>query len=161
MTVLSPLLSNEEKILLPYLLDESVPLRKKGITRGNFSEESSEENIRALILSQVLSLKLHSDHLGEVQELCVVGGGARNSLMMQWIADAFDAETYTIENFPVAAPLGCAISAAVNSLNISYKEAAERFVRKDPSSAKKPIPENVKTMRELVKRYHEFENKNT
>ncbi|MFC1840482.1 FGGY-family carbohydrate kinase [Thermodesulfobacteriota bacterium] len=154
------LLSNEEKILLPYLLDESVPLRKKGIRRDNFTEESGEENIRALILSQVLSLKLHSDHLGEAHELCVVGGGARNSLMMQWIADAFDVETYTIENFPVAAPLGCAISAAVKLLNISYEETATRFVRKDPSSVKKPIPENVKKMQRLVKRYHELENRN-
>jgi sugar (pentulose or hexulose) kinase len=155
-----PLLSHDEKILLPYLLDESVPLRKKGIVRNDFGEDSAEENIRALILSQILSLKLHSGHLGEVKELCVVGGGARNSVMMQWIADAFGAETYTIENFAVAAPLGCAISAAVNSLNISYEEAAEKFVRKDPSSVRKPIPENVKTMQELIKRYRELENSN-
>ena len=52
--------------------------------------------------------------------------------MMQWIADAFGAETYTIENFAVAAPLGCAVSAAVKALNISYEEAAEKFVRKKP-----------------------------
>ncbi len=155
----SPLLSPEEKILLPYLLDESVPLRKKGVVRDNFSEDSGEENIRALILSQVLSLKLHSGHLGDVKDLCVVGGGARNSLMMQWIADAFDAETCTIENFAVAAPLGCAISAAVKALNISYEEAAEKFIRKDPSSIKKPIPDNVKTMQGLVKRYKELERK--
>ena len=154
------LLSPDEKLLLPYLLDESVPLRKKGILRDNFPDHLAGINIRALILSQVLSLKLHSDHLGEVRELCVVGGGARNSIMMQWIADAFGAETYTIENFAVAAPLGCAISAAVNSLNISYEEAAEKFVRKDPSSVRKPIPENVKTMQELIKRYRELENSN-
>lgn len=154
----SPLLSGDERILLPYLLDESVPLKKKGIFRENFNEDSTEENIRALILSQVLSLKLHSDHLGKVKELCVVGGGARNSLMMQWIADAFGAETYTIENFAVAAPLGCAISAAVKVLKISYDEAAKKFVKKDTSSVKKPIPENVKIMKDLIKRYRELEN---
>jgi len=151
------LLSADEKLLLPYLFDESVPLRKKGIIRDNFSQEMPEENIRALILSQVLSLKLHSGHLGEVRELCVVGGGAKNGLMMQWIADAFNAETCTMENPPVAAPLGCAISAAVKSLNISYEEAAGRYVRKDGSSIKRPIPENVKTMKELIKRYLELE----
>lgn len=156
----TPILSGDEKILLPYLLDESVPLRKKGIVRYNFSEDSPEENIRALILSQVLSLKLHSGHLGEVNELCVVGGGARNSLMMQWIADAFGAEIYASENSTVAAPLGCAVSAAVKALNISYAEAADMFVRKDPSSIKKPITDNVNTIQGLVKRYHELENRN-
>jgi len=79
--------------------------------------------------------------------------------MMQWIADAFDAKTYTIENFPLAAPLGCAISAAVKSLDISYEEAAERFVRKDSSSIRTPIPENVIIIAELVKRYRELENR--
>ncbi len=133
----SPDLSPEEKILLPYLFDESVPLRRKGIVRENFNEDSGEENVRALILSQVLSLKLHSGHLGDVKELCVVGGGAGNSLMMQWIADAFGAETYTIENFAVAAPLGCAVSAAVKALNISYEEAAEKVCTKRPGIHKK------------------------
>jgi xylulokinase len=160
-TIAGPaLLANDEKLLLPYLFDESVPLRKKGIVRENFSLDIPEENIRALILSQVLSIKLHSGHLGEVKELCVVGGGAKNSLMMQWIADAFNAETYTIENPAVAAPLGCAISAAVKTLNISYEEASKRYVRKDTSSIKRPIPENVKTMKGLIKRYKELENSN-
>ncbi|MBN1906307.1 MAG: hypothetical protein JW927_14545 [Deltaproteobacteria bacterium] len=151
------LLSHDEKLLQPYLFDESVPLRKKGIIRANFHEDNPEENIRALILSQALSLKLHSGHLGEVNELCIVGGGSKNSLMMQWIADAFNAETCTIESPAVAAPLGCALSAAVNTLNISYEEAAKRYVRKDASSIKRPIPENVKTMKEIIKRYFELE----
>jgi sugar (pentulose or hexulose) kinase len=73
------LLSPDEKLLLPYLFDESVPVRKKGIIRDNFSSDNPEENIRALILSQVLSLKLHSGHLGEVNQLCVVGGGAKTA----------------------------------------------------------------------------------
>ena len=153
-------LSIDEKLLLPYLLDESVPLRKKGIIRGDFPEKYAGVNIRALILSQALSLRLHSNHLGNVKDLCVVGGGTGNIIMMQWIADAFGAKTYTIENPTVAAPLGCAISAAVKRLNISYEEAAKRFVRKDPSSLRKPIAENAKIMQGLVKRYHELENRN-
>ncbi len=152
-----PFISNDERLLLPYLLDESVPLRKKGIIRDNFPEKYAGVNIRALIISQVLSLKLHSGHLGEVNDLCVAGGGAANSLMMQWIADAFDADTSTIENPAIAAPLGCAISAAVKALGISYEEAAERFVRKDTTSVRKPILKNVKTMQGLVKRYQKLE----
>lgn len=156
----TPLLSMDEKLLLPYLLDESVPLRKKGLIRDNFPDNVAEDNIRALILSQVLSLRIHSDHLNDVGELCIVGGGTGNNLMMQWIADAYGACTYTIENPAVAAPLGCAISAAKKVLDISYDEAADRFVRKDFKSIRNPVPENIKTMRGLVKRYIELENRN-
>ena len=153
------LLSPDEKIMLPYLLDESVPLRKKGIIRDGFSDDNAEDNIRALILSQVLSLRLHSDHLGNVHDLCIVGGGAGNNLMMQWIADAYNAKTYTIENPSVAAPLGCAISDAVKVLNISYDDATEKFIRKNPKSIKKPIPENVEFMQSLLDRYRELESR--
>lgn len=153
------LLSPDESLLLPYLFDESVPLKKRGIVRDGFSEENAGQNIRALILSQVLSMKLHSDHLGDVKDLCVVGGGAANSLMMQWISDAFNAETYTIATPSVAAPAGCAISAAVTALGISYEEAAAKFVKKDTSTVRKPIPENVKIMQGLAMRYKNLENK--
>jgi xylulokinase len=153
------LLTQNEKLLLPYLLDESVPLKKMGIIRDGFTAEDPGTNIRALILSQVLSLKLHSGHLGKVKELCVVGGGAKNNLMMQWIADAFNADTFTIETSAVAAPLGCAISAAVKTLNITYEEASERYVRRDALSTKKPILKNVKIMSGLIKRYEELENR--
>ncbi len=152
------LLSPDENMLLPYLMDESVPLKKRGIIRHGFSDKSGEVNIRALILSQVLSLRLHSNHLNNVRDLCVVGGGAENSLMMQWIADAYNAETYTIENPSVAAPLGCAISGAVRALNISYDDAVQRFVRKSPESIKRPVSANVKAMETLLKRYRELEN---
>ncbi len=152
-------LSVKEYIMLPYFLDESVPLRGRGVVREGFSEADDETNIRALMLSQVLALKRHSSQLGTVSELCVVGGGADNDTMMQWIADAFNAETYKIENAMVAAPMGCALSGAVSALGISYIEAAARFLGKDGASMRRPIQKNVVTMRTLIDRYAELEER--
>ncbi|MCP4756230.1 MAG: hypothetical protein GY866_35660 [Proteobacteria bacterium] len=153
-----PLLEAEERLMLPYLMDESVPLRKRGIVRNGFTEDDGQTNIRALHLSQVLSLKLHSSHLGLVEELCVVGGGSKNELMMQLIADAFQAGTYSIAKADVAAPMGCAISGAVTTLGISYKEAIRRFVQKDPDSFHSPVPENAEPMEALIERYRRLES---
>jgi len=153
------LLTGNEKLMLPYLMDESIPLRKIGIHREGFSEEEASANIRALHLSQVLSLKCHADHIGDPDEICVVGGAAKNHILRQWIADAFNAETYTISGADVAAPMGCAISGAKVALDISYQEATRRFVKKDLQSVCRPRSENVAVLRQLEQRYADLEDK--
>lgn len=150
-------LAPDENLMLPYLLDESVPLRKQGIIRDGFPEDDAQANIRALHLSQILTMKLHSKHLGDVDELCVVGGASGNPIMRQWIADAFQTRTYSIRNADSAAPFGCALSGAVAALGISYEEAAERFIRKDDASVCHPIPENDDVMTHLIERYKNLE----
>lgn len=150
-------LSDDERLLLPYLFDESVPLRKRGILRFGFSAEEAAVNIRALHLSQVLSLRTHSSHLGEVEELCIVAGGAKNRLLRQWIADVFQADTYSIRNAEAAAPFGCALSGASRVLGLTYAEAAERFIEKDPDSICRPLAGNVEVMKDLVRKYQELE----
>jgi xylulokinase len=151
------LLSANEKLMLPYLQDESVPLRGKGIVREGFHEYDAQANVRALFISQVLSLKLHSTHLSDVDSLCVVGGGAANRFMMQLISDIFKTETYIIKHADFAAPLGCAISGARAVLNISYKEAIKRFVQKETSSFLSPIKENLPKIDLLLDRYRVLE----
>ena len=153
----SLLLSPDEKLMLPYLFEESVPLRTQGLIRDGFSEDEARVNIRALHLSQILTMKLHSSHLGEADELCVVGGASGNPIMRQWIADAFQSRTYSIDNAESAAPFGCALSGATVALGMSYEEAAERFIRKDDASVCHPIPENQDVMTDLIERYRHLE----
>lgn len=155
----SPLLTENENILLPYLINESVPVRKAGVIRDGFDNNDSQKNIRALILSQVLSLRAHAKHLGEIDALCIVGGGAGNELMMQWIADVFNAKTYQIDHFASAAPLGCAISGAVAALQISYSEAVQDFVKIDKDSIHNPIPVNRERMSNLIQKYIDLEKR--
>ena len=47
--------------MLPYRQSESVPLRPSGIIRQGFDEGNARTNIRALSVSQVLSLRLLKD----------------------------------------------------------------------------------------------------
>jgi xylulokinase len=151
------ILKEKEKLLLPYLLDESVPLQKRGIIRDGFGEDDHETNIRALHLSQVLSLRLHTGHLSAVDEISIVGGGSHNRFLRQLIADVFNAKTFTIQNADFAAPLGCAISGARTLLGLSYEEAVRKFVQRDESSYLKPIIENVLKIETLLQRYAKLE----
>jgi len=154
-----PLLAENENLMLPFLQDESVPLIKKGIVRDGFGEDNANANIRALTMSQALSLKLHSGHLGDVDSICIVGGGSGNRFLNQIISDVFNAKIYRIKNAGYAAPFGCAISGAKSVLGISYDEAAEKFVEKDESSYLNPIKENIPKSRALCERYKRLERK--
>ena len=151
------ILREDEPLMLPYLRDESVPLRPAGILRDGFYDQDARTNIRSLHLSQVLSLKLHSGHLGRTDALCVVGGAGRNRFLRQLIADVFNSNTYNIRHTGFAAALGCAISGARVLLNISYEEAAERFVQIDRVSFAGPLESNRNTVCSLLQRYEALE----
>ncbi|MDM7999989.1 MAG: FGGY family carbohydrate kinase, partial [Dehalococcoidia bacterium] len=150
-------LREDEPLMLPYLRDESVPLRPAGIVRDGFDDQDARVNIRSLHISQVLSLKVHSGHLGRTDALCVVGGAGKNRFLRQLIADVFDSNTYNIRHAAFAAALGCAISGARAILNISYEEAAGRFVQIDRASSTRPIETNRSTVRKLLRRYEALE----
>ncbi len=156
-----PVLKEDENLMLPYLLSESVPLAQEGIIRQGFTEDEADANIRALHVSQVLSLKLHSDHLSGTESLCVVGGASRNPVLKQLIADVFGTRVYSVDHADFAAPLGCAVSGARHLLNISYEEAQERFVKRDSSPMIEPDPSNRKAVPRLLERYRELEQNNT
>jgi xylulokinase len=151
------ILREDEPLMLPYLSDESVPLRPRGILRDGFDDKDARVNIRSLHVSQVLSLKLHSNHLDRTDALCVVGGAGRNRFLRQLIADVFNSNTYNIGHADFAAALGCAISGARALLKISYEEAAERFVQIDRASFARPLEANRHPVRTLLQRYEALE----
>jgi xylulokinase len=150
-------LPEDERLMLPYLRDESVPLRPSGIVRDGFDDQDARVNIRSLHVSQVLSLKLHSGHLSRTGTLCVVGGAGRNRFLRQLIADVFDSSTYNIRHAGFAAALGCAISGARAVLDISYEEAASRFVQVDKASSAHPLKANRRPVGALLQRYEAME----
>ena len=154
-------LTEDEYLMLPYRQVESVPLRPSGIVRQGFDETDANTNIRALCVSQVLSLRLHSSHLSDPASICVVGGGAKNPFLMQLIADVFQAETYNIRHADLAAPLGCAVSGARQVRDISYPDAARRYVQRDEGSVRSPNPDTLATVRRLLDRYRLFEETGT
>ncbi|MFP4374424.1 MAG: FGGY family carbohydrate kinase [Spirochaetaceae bacterium] len=146
-----------EMLLLPYLQEESVPLRPAGIVRDGFAESEAMLNVRALHLSQALSLRLHASHVTDPGSLAVVGGGSHNERLRSFITDAFGAETYRIRNGEYAAPLGCAVAAARHVLGIDYEEAASRFVQVEEESRLAPEPGLAGPYEELLARFAELE----
>jgi sugar (pentulose or hexulose) kinase len=143
--------------MLPYLLDESVPQRSRGIVRDGFDDRDAEADIRALHISQALSLRLHSNHLNYAGALCVVGGGSKNRFLKQMIADVFDASIYTIRHADFAAAFGCAISGAKTLLRVSYEESASRFIQVDRASMVDPIRGNQTAIQALLCKYAALE----
>jgi sugar (pentulose or hexulose) kinase len=156
-----PILSDDENLMLPYLFNESVPVSKEGIIRQGFGEDDGPTNIRALHISQSLALKLHSSHLDRIDNICIVGGSAKNSFLRQIITDVFNAPSYSIKNADFAAPIGCAISGARRILKTSYKKAAEMFVQKDESTALKPVEQSTSRVKYLIEQYSLLEEDHT
>ncbi len=153
------ILKKDEKLMLPYLFNESVPVCKSGIVREDFDENDVRTNIRALHVSQCLSIRSHSSHLNRVKNICIVGGQSKNPFLRQMVTDVFKAKSYSIKNADFAAPIGCAISGARHLMNISYKKAGKLYMLKDKSTVLKPIRKNVSTIKHLLKRYADLENK--
>lgn len=150
-------LDENEPLMLPYLQAESVPLRPAGIARQGFGEGDAGTNIRALCVSQVLSLRLHSGHLRGAASIFVVGGASKNSFLMQLIADLFQAQAYKVRHADFAAPLGCAVSGARRTLNLSYPEAARRYVHRDETTVRAPDPSARPKVPHLLERYRRLE----
>jgi xylulokinase len=152
-----PALSAGEPLLLPYLMDESVPVAKAGIVRDGFSADDASANVRGLHVSQAVSLRLHSSHLSGVKEFCVAAGGAKNPFLRQTLADLFCAPCWSIKDADYAAPLGCAISALRRAAGGSYERAAGRVVRKDESTVTQP--RTGTPVERLLERYRSLEER--
>lgn len=146
---------DEEPIMLPYLTDESVPVAPAGIVREGFEEGEAAANVRALHLSQVASMRLHSSHLSDVDRVNVVGGGAVNAFLRQAIADAFGATVTVAEHAESAAPFGCALSAARFALDCSYEEVVRRFA--GGTEETRPDPSATAAWDRLVERFERLE----
>ena len=151
------IIRKDERLMLPYLIDESVPVRPRGFVRECFDELDAEVNIRALHISQALSLRLHSGHLSQAGGLCLVGGGAKNRFLRQLITDTFNTGTYAIRHADLAAAFGCAVSGAKYLLDISYEEAATKFVELDSGSLMHPLGQDHSSIRKLLQRYETLE----
>jgi sugar (pentulose or hexulose) kinase len=153
----SALLSPREPLMLPYLMDESVPLRKSGLVYDGLTAGDAAAEIRALHISQALALKMNSSHLNEARFICLVGGGSRNRFMRQVLADVFGAGIYSLDNAVYAAPLGCAISGAKYLSGVSYEEASKKYNHTTDGETCFPLDENAAVIHELLERYGDLE----
>lgn len=74
---------------------------------------SAESEVRAVVESQFLSMRLHAERLGvkQSQRLIVVGGASSNACMLQVLADVFNTPVYRLSSATNSAALGGAFRA--------------------------------------------------
>jgi len=125
---------NHGKIILPYFQPEIVPLvLQSGVRRFSLEENDEEGNVRAIVESQFLSMRLHSEWIGEApKEIYATGGGSINRDILQVAADVFSTDIRQFE-VPASAALGAALRAAKSYFeskgkNLSWQEITEPFL---------------------------------
>ena len=122
-----------ENLMLPYFDAESTPLILnpsvvyQGTPEFRSGKVSPEIKIRAILESQALTMKLHSEWMGEDFKRIRVTGGASNCRgFLQILANVFQAD---IEKIAIAdsAGLGAALIAAHNVTQIPYSDLFAQF----------------------------------
>lgn len=119
-------------IFLPHLMGERGPRPDpfaKGVFFGLSMAHGRAELVRAVLEGCALHLRSILDGLGPVEEMAIVGGGAKSPLWRQIIADATGVALLVPEVLEAGA-LGAAILAGVGvGVYPSVQDAARRLVR--------------------------------
>lgn len=148
---------NGGRLMLPYFEPESTPLVLKPGFRCNFEEATAAERIRALLESQVLSMRRHSAWQGQAfTRIRVTGGASQSDGMRQLVADIFQAPVETIQVANSAA-LGAAMRAANAVDGIPLPDLAARFCR--PTGVVKPDPAKRDQAEAMLAAFTAFEAK--
>ncbi|MHA1915885.1 MAG: xylulokinase [Promethearchaeota archaeon] len=135
---------NYGKIMLPYFFPEIVPLvLKPEVYRFGFDEDDQKGNIRAIIEAQFLSMRLHSQWIGEdPEEIYATGGGSTNLEILEIAANIFNTN---IRQFDVmnSAALGAALRSSKSYYDstgkkIDWKELVNQYLDIQKSVVIKP-----------------------
>ncbi len=123
-----------ENLMLPYFEAESTPLVLTPGVVCNFKNLSKEETARAIMESQILSMRLHSTwQKVNFRRIRVTGGASKSEALRRIIADVFQAEVETI-SVDNSAGLGAALRAAGQDFEALYTKfcSATSVTKPDP-----------------------------
>ena len=146
------------------------PVLKPGIHRFNAANRSvdsfkPEENIRAVVEGQLLSMRLHGNNIGLVpQKILATGGASVNKGLLRIMADVFGAPVYTGRGANSAS-----LGAAYRALHGWRCARARRFIPftkvvQLPQPFEKvfdPDPADYRLYTRLLSRYAELERRVT
>jgi len=155
---------NEGKIMIPHFLPEIVPqVLNPKVYRFGFDENDKLGNVRAIIESQMLSMRLHSQWIGEKPEIIYATGGAsKDKAILQTIADIYNVKIiqFDISN---SAALGAALRSAKtyydkNGVKKSWADIVKDFtsMRGTVISPRKKYRKLYDDMVLLYKEYEDF-----
>jgi xylulokinase len=139
----------------PWFEPEIVPRGAHGVRAfgdldwNDRSPESAGRHCRALLETQLLSMRFHSAFLdNRPDRVLVTGGGSQNAALRQLTADVFQATVETVET-PDSAALGAALRAAHGALHrkpssaVAWSQLIDGFCQPDqriePTRALAPL----------------------
>ena len=153
---------NSGNLMLPYFVPEITPLvLREGVRYQGDADFLAGTNpaarVRALVEAQAMSLRLHSQWIGEdADTVRVTGGAAKSDGICQVLADVFDATVERLETSSSAA-LGAALRAANGAGGFAWDELTTKFCACAAGKSVRPIPANVAVYRDLLPRFAAFE----
>ena len=143
--------------MLPYFEPENTPLVLTPGVKYNFNpnDTTPAERIRAVLESQVLSMRLHSRwQQANFKRIRVTGGASKSPAFRQILADVFEAP---IESIRVAnsAALRAALCAANAVGGIPFPELYRKFCAAAETIA--PVPANAQIYAGSIFVFRQFE----
>ncbi len=154
---------SDGNMMLPYFVPETTPLvldpapvlaGRENFRAGNVPPDVK---IRAIVESQIMSMKLHSGWIGEnFSTVRITGGASRSAGICQVIADVFQAEVQKI-SVPDSAALGAAMRAANAVAGTSWKELSAKFAK----TTEKILPDTktAELYKSMLAKYAELERR--
>ncbi len=134
---------NDGNMLLPYFVPEITPRVLKASPRWFGSNafvagKDGAASARAVVEAQALSMRLHSDWIGEAMTTVLVTGGAsRNRGLLRVLADVFQATIMPL-SVSNSSALGGALRAAQGVGGLAWQDLYARFAPPDRSMAVEP-----------------------
>jgi xylulokinase len=141
-------------LMLPYFVPEITPKLLKPELRlfgcdAFTAERDARAAARAIVEAQALSMKLHSDWIGQsLDTILVTGGASRNPGILRVLADVFQAELLPLR-VANASALGGALRAAQAVGGLGWDELYSRFAAPDAELRTRPNPETRGIYRDL------------
>ncbi len=155
---------NNGKIMLPYFFPEIVPqVLEPHVYRFGFNENDIEGNVRGIIEAQFLSIKLHSEWIGEKpSEIYATGGASANKDILQVMANIFNTKVRMFELTDSAA-LGAAFRAAKSYYDLtnkikSWDEIINKFIDFQKSIIIEPNKKYNDLYDDMLKLYKNYED---
>ena len=147
-------------IFLPYMLGERAPrwdAEAKGAFIGLIPETTRGDMIRSVMEGATLNLSIILEIMRKtlsINEITVLGGGAKGEVWRQIMADIFNAEIAVPAVLEEACSIGAAVTGGVGAGMFSGFDAVERFV--NISGRHKPNPQAVKAYEPIKEKFEAY-----
>jgi xylulokinase len=152
---------NNGNMMLPYFVPEITPRLAAPAVRWYGSPEfvagrDGAAAARAVVEAQAVSMRLHSEWIGEATtRILVTGGAAKNAGILRVLADVFQAEIVPLRVANSSA-LGGALRAAQAVDGTPWEELAARFSAPDTDRRVMPAPETGAVYEGMAGRLGEY-----